>query len=188
MGMIMLELTSGCKPFANVEHNTDLIYEIIDGKRPEIASDTPECFANLMKECWDSNPLKRPSAVDICDSISKWSRDVIAGAEQFKQAEKKRLELIQLKKLGPEFSEKSHSKAIFTSRNLSSLISKSSTNSSFISDNGYKSLIKKSNNKGNFRLYLFFLNLLLTYTNLEIIYLFLEYITKEYDLVIDTQR
>ena len=41
-----------------------------------------------------------------------------------------RLELIQLKKLGPKFSEKSHPKAIFTSRALSSLISKSSTKSS----------------------------------------------------------
>ena len=58
--MIMWELTTGCKPFADVEHNTELIYTIIDGKRPEITNDTPECFANLMKKCWDSDPLKRP--------------------------------------------------------------------------------------------------------------------------------
>ncbi|UZN99214.1 uncharacterized protein OCT59_000494 [Rhizophagus irregularis] len=45
---------------------------------------------------------------------------------ELNQAEKKRLELIQLKKLGPEFSEKPHPNAIFTSRALSSLISKSS--------------------------------------------------------------
>ncbi|CAG8462169.1 4248_t:CDS:2 [Rhizophagus irregularis] len=44
----------------------------------------------------------------------------------FKQAEEKRLELIQLKKLGPEFSEKSP-KAIYTG---SSLNSKQTTNSS----------------------------------------------------------
>ena len=50
-----------------------------------------------------------------------------------KQAEIKRLELIQLKKLGPKFSEKSHPKAIFTSRALSSLISKSLTKSSSLS-------------------------------------------------------
>ena len=40
MGMIMWELTTGCKPFANIEHDTDLIYRIIDGKRPEITNDT----------------------------------------------------------------------------------------------------------------------------------------------------
>uniref|UniRef100_U9UD02 Serine-threonine/tyrosine-protein kinase catalytic domain-containing protein n=1 Tax=Rhizophagus irregularis (strain DAOM 181602 / DAOM 197198 / MUCL 43194) TaxID=747089 RepID=U9UD02_RHIID len=45
----MWELTTGCKPFANVEHDVDLIYKIIDGKRPNITDDTPEDFANLMK-------------------------------------------------------------------------------------------------------------------------------------------
>ncbi|CAG8760476.1 1987_t:CDS:2, partial [Rhizophagus irregularis] len=47
--------------------------------------------------------------------------------------EKKRLELIQLKKLGPEFSEKPHPKAIYTSRALSDLISKASTIGSMVS-------------------------------------------------------
>ena len=49
--MIMWELTTGCKPFANIDHDHKLIYEIIDGKRPEITMDTPECYANLMKRC-----------------------------------------------------------------------------------------------------------------------------------------
>ncbi|RGB39181.1 kinase-like domain-containing protein, partial [Rhizophagus diaphanus] len=64
-GMIMWELTTGCKPFANVEHDINLIYEIIDGKRPEITNDTPELFANLMKKCWDSDPSKRPTSGEI---------------------------------------------------------------------------------------------------------------------------
>jgi serine/threonine protein kinase len=34
MGMIMWELTTGCKPFANVEHDIKLIYKILDGERP----------------------------------------------------------------------------------------------------------------------------------------------------------
>ncbi|POG62771.1 hypothetical protein GLOIN_2v1693258, partial [Rhizophagus irregularis DAOM 181602=DAOM 197198] len=93
----------------NIEHNVELIYEIIDGKRPEITNDTPECFANLMKKCWDSDPLKRPTSYEIEQSLNK-----MYGDEVFKQAEKKRLVLIQLKQLGPEFSEKSHPKAIYT--------------------------------------------------------------------------
>ena len=48
----------------------------------------------------------------------------------FKQAEVKRLELILSNKFDPKFSEKFHPRAIFTSRALSSLISKSSTKSS----------------------------------------------------------
>ncbi|GBC38275.2 kinase-like domain-containing protein [Rhizophagus irregularis DAOM 181602=DAOM 197198] len=51
--------------------------------------------------------------------------------EVFNQAELKRKELIRLEKLGPEFSEKLHPEAIFTSRLLSPFISKcTSINSS----------------------------------------------------------
>ncbi|GES72979.1 kinase-like domain-containing protein [Rhizophagus clarus] len=74
LGMIMWELTSGCKPFADVEHDISLICKIIDGKRPEITNDTPECFANLMKRCWDPNPSKRPYTSEILDTIWKISR------------------------------------------------------------------------------------------------------------------
>ncbi|UZN98950.1 uncharacterized protein OCT59_000233 [Rhizophagus irregularis] len=142
-GMIIWELTTGCKPFANVEHDINLIYEIIDGKRPEITNDTPECLANLMEKCWDADPSKRPTSGEILNSVEEWyylnewnkgyyvngifkSENKIMKVIVFKQAEEKRLELIQLKKLGPEFSEKSP-KAIYTG---SSLNSKQTTNSS----------------------------------------------------------
>jgi serine/threonine protein kinase len=127
-GMIMWELTTGCKPFANVEHDVNLIYEILDGKRPEITSDTPEYYANLMKKCWDSNPSKRPTIDEIFEEPWIYTNKI-------KQAEKKRLELIRLKKIGPEFSEKSHPKAIYTSRALSSIISKSINLSSMVLSN-----------------------------------------------------
>ncbi|RIA92179.1 hypothetical protein C1645_804816 [Glomus cerebriforme] len=54
----------------------------------------------------------------------------------FDKAESKRLELIQLKKLGPEFTEKPHSKAIYTSRSLRSLFPNSS-NYSYTSINPF---------------------------------------------------
>ncbi|CAB4395937.1 unnamed protein product [Rhizophagus irregularis] len=49
--------------------------------------------------------------------------------EQFEQAESRRLELIELEQLGPEFSEKSHPGAIYTSRSLNSIFNPSSTSS-----------------------------------------------------------
>ncbi|RIA93035.1 hypothetical protein C1645_819971 [Glomus cerebriforme] len=127
MGMIMWELTTGCKPFANVDHDsdTDFIYGIIDGKRPEITNDTPEYFANLMKKCWNPDPKKRPSAKKICEMLN--------------------------------LCEKPHSGAIYTSRLLSSWISKfSSINStSMISfnvkqDNKPETLIEELNNNEDF--------------------------------------
>ena len=130
LGMIMWEFTTGCKPFANAEHDHNLIYQIIDGKRPEITDDTPECFANLMKSCWNSNPKERPSIKKIRETFGGWffkNKD----KEQFEQAEMKRVELLNSKKLGPEFNAKPHSKAIYTSRPLRSLISNSSSVNSF---------------------------------------------------------
>ncbi len=132
MGMIMWELTTGCKPFANVEHDIDLIYEIIDGKRPEITNDTPKCFADLMKRCWDPDPLRRPSIFEICTISGRWSSKE-ENVEQLIQAEKKRSMLIGLEKLGPNFTKKPHSRAVFTSRTLRFLDSKSlSLNSSLL--------------------------------------------------------
>src|SRR2546430_13464852 len=39
MGMIMWELTTGCKPFANIEHDIHLVYKILNGERPKIRSE-----------------------------------------------------------------------------------------------------------------------------------------------------
>ncbi|GBC38285.2 kinase-like domain-containing protein [Rhizophagus irregularis DAOM 181602=DAOM 197198] len=130
MGMIMWELTTGCKPFANEEHDIQLVFKILDGERPEITEDTPECYANLMKSCWDSDPKKRPPIKKVRNTLGSWTfRNKHIKA--FDQAESKRMELINSRKLGPEFSEKPHPNAIFTSRPLSSFISKcSSINSS----------------------------------------------------------
>ncbi|RGB43119.1 hypothetical protein C1646_750180 [Rhizophagus diaphanus] len=86
MGMIMWELTTGCKPFANIEHDVDLIYKIIDGKRPNITDDITEYFANLMKRCWYPDPKKRTSATDVCEIFNSCSNMGMV-AEYFNQAE-----------------------------------------------------------------------------------------------------
>ncbi|GES99328.1 kinase-like domain-containing protein [Rhizophagus clarus] len=112
--------------FKGVEHDIHLILKIIDGERPKITEDTPECYANLMKSCWDPDPKKRPSISDIYEIYVKWHLyhfDV----NYFNQAELKRKELIGSEKLGPEFSGKPHPKAIYTSRSLNSYISKCSS-------------------------------------------------------------
>ena len=124
IGMIMWEFTTGCKPFADIEHDHELIYDIIDGKRPEVTMDTPECYANLMKRCWDFDPSKRPPIKEVRRTIGGWHRRKKNDKEFIFQAEEKRQELMGLEKLGPEFTKK-HPKAIYTSRVLNSLISKS---------------------------------------------------------------
>ncbi|UZO16661.1 uncharacterized protein OCT59_008041 [Rhizophagus irregularis] len=72
----------------------------------------------------DSNFIHRDlHSGNILFIENKYGFDFVA---QFSQAELKWKDLIVSKKLGPEFSEKSHPKAIYTSRSLNSYISKRS--------------------------------------------------------------
>ncbi|RGB26123.1 kinase-like domain-containing protein [Rhizophagus diaphanus] len=131
LGMILWEFTTGCKPFDNIKHDYNLIYKILDGERPNITEDTPECYTNLMKSCWDPDPEKRLFISDICSTLRDWACGGKITKAEFNQADEKRMELIKSKKIGPEFAERRHSEAIYTSRPLSALISKySSTYSS----------------------------------------------------------
>ncbi|CAB4443427.1 unnamed protein product [Rhizophagus irregularis] len=70
--MIMWEFTSGVPPFNNRAHDIQLSLAICEGERPEIIENTPQCYVNLMKKCWNEDPLKRPSSEEVCNIISKW--------------------------------------------------------------------------------------------------------------------
>ncbi|POG75319.1 kinase-like domain-containing protein [Rhizophagus irregularis DAOM 181602=DAOM 197198] len=63
IAMLMWEISFGQPPFMDYEDEHILVYNIIDGIRPKIVPGTPLEYKNLMKECWDADPLKRP---DIC--------------------------------------------------------------------------------------------------------------------------
>ncbi|GES85138.1 kinase-like domain-containing protein [Rhizophagus clarus] len=135
MGMVMWELTTGCKPFSKVEHDIGLILKIIDGKRPEITIDTPECFAILMKSCWNTDPLKRPSITEIKETVDKWYYICKENYGIFVRAEIERSKLVYSNRIGLESNKKQHPGVVYTSRSLSSFISQvSSLNSSTISE------------------------------------------------------
>ncbi|UZO14625.1 uncharacterized protein OCT59_006078 [Rhizophagus irregularis] len=150
----------GLSQAVNNKSSNNEIYGVIPYIAPEIFKgsefskeadiysfeDTPECYANLMKSCWDADPKKRPSIKDIRLTFGRWTFKNV-NEEEFEQAEAKRKKMIESKKIGPEFAEKRHSGAIYTSRPLSALISKcSSIYSSSISfgkrDSNYISELK----------------------------------------------
>ncbi|RGB37317.1 kinase-like domain-containing protein [Rhizophagus diaphanus] len=72
LSMIMWELTSGVPPFNNRAHDIQLSLSICKGERPEIIENTPQCYVDLMKKCWDEDPLKRPSSKELLDIIREW--------------------------------------------------------------------------------------------------------------------
>ncbi|POG63276.1 kinase-like domain-containing protein, partial [Rhizophagus irregularis DAOM 181602=DAOM 197198] len=70
--MIMWEFTSGIPPFSRVAHDHHLILSVCEGKRPEIVENTPKCYIDLIKKCWDSDPSNRPTITMLEDIISEW--------------------------------------------------------------------------------------------------------------------
>ncbi|CAB4479712.1 unnamed protein product [Rhizophagus irregularis] len=49
-----------------------MAYANNDGERPEIIENTPQCYVDLMKRCWNEDPLKRPSSKEVLEIIGKW--------------------------------------------------------------------------------------------------------------------
>uniref|UniRef100_U9TC09 Serine-threonine/tyrosine-protein kinase catalytic domain-containing protein n=1 Tax=Rhizophagus irregularis (strain DAOM 181602 / DAOM 197198 / MUCL 43194) TaxID=747089 RepID=U9TC09_RHIID len=66
----MWEISSGYSPFIDYKHDDyNLAMDIINGMRPEIMSDIPLEYKNLMVQCWDADPLKRPDIITLEEKI-----------------------------------------------------------------------------------------------------------------------
>ncbi len=70
--MIMWEFISGFPPFNDRKHDFLLALNICKGERPEIIENTPQCYIDLMKKCWNEDPLNRPNASEISNTIKNW--------------------------------------------------------------------------------------------------------------------
>ncbi|GBB96775.1 hypothetical protein RclHR1_02830011 [Rhizophagus clarus] len=60
--MLMWEISAGQPPFINLEKNNNLAANIIAGMRPRIITGTPSQYEELINQCWDDVPLKRPNS------------------------------------------------------------------------------------------------------------------------------
>src|SRR5581483_7469602 len=71
--MLIWEILSGQPPFANFNEYSDyeLAMNIISGMRPKIGSEVPLKYKELMEQCWDADPTKRPNAEVLRDILGK---------------------------------------------------------------------------------------------------------------------
>ncbi|CAB4436857.1 unnamed protein product [Rhizophagus irregularis] len=69
IGMLMWEISSGQPPFNCYENDYKLALNIINGMRPKVIAGTPLKYENLMKQCWDADPSKRPDIDTLQDEI-----------------------------------------------------------------------------------------------------------------------
>ena len=130
-GMIMYFVATGKQPFANYAHDHNLAIQICIGIRPEInKQEVPECYIDLMNQCWDSNPINRPNVTEIyeliglfkqlCNQTSYLADLSIKKEQQYHEIKKQFEEVKNYDKL--HFSSYreyiTHPQAIYTSRLL----------------------------------------------------------------------
>ena len=72
-GIIMWEVSSGELAFSDRDHNIHLMLDVCNGLRPAIVEDTPDGWAQLMKQCWDGDPHNRPTAHEMDNTIWSWA-------------------------------------------------------------------------------------------------------------------
>ncbi|CAG8660928.1 18890_t:CDS:1, partial [Racocetra fulgida] len=64
-GMLMYQCCSGVPPFYDLDHDSNLMLYICDGIRPTIPEMVPQFYKDIMKQCWDSDPQKRPKSEEL---------------------------------------------------------------------------------------------------------------------------
>ncbi|RGB27259.1 kinase-like domain-containing protein [Rhizophagus diaphanus] len=71
IAMLMWEISSQQPPFINYEHDYNLAMNIIKGIRPKIVPGIPVEYKELMEQCWDADPSKRPDINTLWNKIQE---------------------------------------------------------------------------------------------------------------------
>src|SRR5688572_20341539 len=108
--MIMWELMTGRRPFWDHVHDTELIIKICDGLCPPILTNAPKGYIDLMQECWNFDPKKRPTVANLMNKFI-----AIKNEESYNNENK----IIKSPNIGPITNNPG---AIYKSRSLSAMI------------------------------------------------------------------
>ncbi|EXX54462.1 kinase-like domain-containing protein [Rhizophagus irregularis DAOM 181602=DAOM 197198] len=61
-GIIAYEVYTGLPPYHDIAHDKILAISICQGLRPKSSYKIPQVILDIIKQCWDADPLKRPYA------------------------------------------------------------------------------------------------------------------------------
>ena len=125
-GIIAHEVCTGLPPYYNMAHDELSAISICNGLRPRSDYKIPQLIFDIIKQCWDADPLKRPKAKELCEFLMNLldfeTGDVISlFNEQVKEADEinKLLSLTaSLSSSIGELSYTTHPQAVYTSRLL----------------------------------------------------------------------
>ncbi|GET51353.1 uncharacterized protein OCT59_004606 [Rhizophagus irregularis] len=125
-GIIAYEICTSFPPYYDIAHDEFLAMKICNGLRPKSNYKIPQLILDIINQCWDANPLKRPNAdelerlfTELWDNCDISSKSLIS--EQAKEADEinKKLSTVQLPLSSTStLSYITHPQAVYTSRLL----------------------------------------------------------------------
>src|ERR1041385_6001344 len=91
-GILACEVLTGLPPYHNLPHDEFLALKICQGLRPKFKNvKVPPLLENLIDQCLEANPLKRPTADELFNLISRFNVDMLNKStefgKQYKEAE-----------------------------------------------------------------------------------------------------
>ncbi|POG77281.1 kinase-like domain-containing protein [Rhizophagus irregularis DAOM 181602=DAOM 197198] len=124
-GIIAYEVCTGLPPYHDIVYDKFLAISICQGLRPKSNYKIPQLILNIIKQCWDADPLKRPKAEELKSLLRDlyYSRENPGNHEikkQIKEADKinEKLTSSSLLYNGPTLSYTTNPQAVYTSRLL----------------------------------------------------------------------
>src|ERR1044072_8033437 len=68
-GIIAYEVCTGLPPYHDIAHDEFLAAKICQGSRPKSDYKIPQLISDIVSQCWDADPSKRPKADKLKDLL-----------------------------------------------------------------------------------------------------------------------
>ncbi|CAB4403140.1 unnamed protein product [Rhizophagus irregularis] len=121
-GIIAYEVCTGLPPYYDIAHDKILAISICQGLRPKSNYKIPQLILDIIKQCWDADPLKRPKANKLFDLLDRlyYSYKDHEINKQIEEAERinEKFTSTSLPYNGTTFSYTTNPQAVYTSRLL----------------------------------------------------------------------
>ncbi|EXX57008.1 Cdc15p [Rhizophagus irregularis DAOM 197198w] len=125
LGIIAYEVCTGLPPYHDIAHDKILAISICQGLRPKSNYKIPQLILDIIKQCWDADPLKRPKDNELYELLNDLYHSSTRKSDQEikKQAEEadkinKKFTSTSLPYNGTSLSYTTNPQAVYTSRLL----------------------------------------------------------------------